>query len=58
MTNKLKNRQLKYLLIRYLRNDIKLPVLMFTFLIFKDSFSEQRLQTKIKRLLLKKLKKL
>ena len=34
--------------------NIKLPVLVLTFLIFKDSFSEQKLQTKVKRLLLKK----
>ena len=45
MTNKLKTRHLKYLLIRYLRNYIKLPVLLFTFLIFKDSFSEQGLKS-------------
>ena len=29
-----------YLSIPYLRKYIKLPVLLFTFLIFKDSFSE------------------
>ena len=47
ITNKQKSSQLKY---------IKLLVLLFTFLIFKDSISEQELQTKVKRLLLKKLK--
>ena len=60
MTNKLKSSQLKYLLIRkflrYLKNYIKLPVLLFIFLIFKDSFSVKQLQAKVKRLLSKKLK--
>ena len=45
MTNKLRNSQLKYLLIRFLRNYVKLPVLLFTFLIFKDSSSEQGLKS-------------
>ena len=40
MTNKLKSSQLKYLLIRYLKNCIKLSILLFTFLSFKDSFSD------------------
>ena len=40
MTNKLKSRQLKYLSIGYLRKYIKLPLLLFHFLIFKDSFLE------------------
>ena len=40
MTNKLKSSKLKYLPIRYLRKYIKLPILLFTFIIFKDSFSE------------------
>ena len=42
MINKLKSSQLKYLSIRYLRKYIKLPVLLFTLLIFEDSFSESR----------------
>ena len=37
---------------------MKLPALLFTFLIFKESFSKQKLQTNVKSLLLKKLKKL
>ena len=40
MTNKLKIIQIKYLSIRYLKKYIKLPLLLFTFLIFKDSFLE------------------
>ena len=36
----LKSSQLKYLSIRYLRKYIKLPVLPFTFLNFKDFFLE------------------
>ena len=49
MKNKLKISQLKYFLIciiltlRY----VKLPVLLFTFLAFKESISEQELQKKI-----------
>ena len=41
---------------RYLKNYIKLPILLFIFLIFKDFFSEYELQTKDKRLLLKSYK--
>ena len=41
-----------------MKNYTKLPVLLFTFLIFKDSFSEWELQGKVKRILLKKLIKL
>ena len=58
MTNKLTSSKLMYLLIRYLKNYIKLPFFRFTFLIFKDPFSKYGLQVKPKRLLLKKLKKL
>ena len=58
MTNKLTSSKLMYLLLRYLKNYIKLPFFRFTFLIFKDSFSKYGLQVKPKRLLLKKLKKL
>ena len=59
MIKKLKSRQLKFLLIHIiLEINKKLPVLLFTFLIFKDPFSEQGLQTKVKRLLLEKLKQL
>ena len=43
----LKINQLKYLLIRYLKNYIKSPFSLFTFLIFKDSFSKWELQTKV-----------
>ena len=49
MKNKLKISQLKYFLIclfltlRY----VKLPVLLFTFLAFKESISEQELQKKV-----------
>ena len=37
MANRLKSTQLKYLSIGYLRKYIKLPSLLFNFLIFKDS---------------------
>ena len=42
MRNKPKSSQLKYLLIQNLKNFIKLPVLLFTVLILKDSFSEYK----------------
>ena len=61
MANKLKSCQLKYLLIRTiltLFEESYKTILLFTFLIFKDSFSEQELEAKVKSLLLKKLKKL
>ena len=61
MANKLKSCQLKYLLIRTiltLFEESYKTILLFTFLIFNDSFSEQELEAKVKSLLLKKLKKL
>ena len=56
MTNKLKRNQFKYLSICYLRKYSKLLALLFTLLKLEDSFPEKELQTKVKRLLLKKLK--
>ena len=61
MANKLKSCQLKYLLIRTiltLFEESYKTILLFTFLIFNDSFSEQEVEAKVKSLLLKKLKKL
>ena len=55
MMNKLKSSQLKYLLIRIILSLFeelyKIIAFAFYFLIFKDSFSEQDLQTKANRLL-------
>ena len=61
MANKLRSCQLKYLLIRTiltLFEESYKTILLFIFLIFKDSFLEQELEAKVKTLLLKKLKKL
>ena len=55
MTNKPKSSQLRHLSTSYVSKYIKVSVWLFTLLNFKDSFSEYELQTKVKRLLLKKL---